>query len=144
MLVNGATIKWAKGTGTEKPGEGSYKEIHDPTNFPDFGGSPSKIDHSAITDTVKHYELGQQDPGDVEFAFRMGNADNISDFETAKEYEAAGDTVWFLVTLFNGMTVEFCGTVSASLKTSGGADTPVDWGLAIGLGSDYEFGYPKG
>ena len=130
MLVNGAKL----GYGTEA---GSYTDLVGCVELPDIGGDANKVDHSAVDDEYKQYELGQKDAGDLVFKFRYRSKAEKAQYKTMREKEAAGDDLFFCLTLFDGLKVEFSGTVSTKLLTAGGPDTPVNWQLTIGLSSDF-------
>lgn len=130
MLVNGAKL----GYGTER---GSYTNLVGCVELPDIGGDSNKVDHSAVDDEYKQYELGQKDAGDLIFKFRYRSKAEKTQYKTMRDKEAAGDNLFFCLTLFDGLKVEFSGTVSTKLLTAGGPDTPVNWQLTIGLSSDF-------
>lgn len=130
MLVNGAKL----GYGTER---GSYTNLVGCVELPDIGGDSNKVDHSAVDDEYKQYELGQKDAGDLIFKFRYRSQKEKAQYKTMRDKEAAGDDLFFCLTLFDGLKVEFSGTVSTKLLTAGGPDTPVNWQLTIGLSSDF-------
>lgn len=135
MLVNGAKL----GYGTAK---GTYTDMVGIVELPDVGGDPNKVDHSAIDDEYKQYELGQKDAGDIVFKFRYRSDAEAAQYKTMREKEAAGDNLFFCLTLKNGLKVEFSGSVSTKLLTAGGPDTPVNWQLTIGLSSDFDISDP--
>ena len=130
MLVNGAKL----GYGTE---QGSYTNLVGCVELPDIGGDANKVDHSAVDDEYKQYELGQEDGGDLIFKFPYRTKAEKAQYKTMREKEAAGEDLFFCLTLFDGLKVEFSGTVSTKLLTAGGPDTPVNWQLTIGLSSDF-------
>lgn len=131
MLVNGAKL----GYGTEK---GSYTDLVGLKQLPDIGGDPNKVDNSAVDDEYKQYELGQKDAGDLVFRFRYRSAEEKAQYKTMRDKETTGESLFFCLTLSDGLKVEFTGSVSTKLLTAGGPDTPVDWQLTIGLSSDFE------
>lgn len=131
MLVNGAKLSYSD---TES---GTYTDMTGIKEMPDFGGDPNKVDNSAVDDEYKQYELGQKDAGDVQFRFRYRSTAEKAQYTAMRAKEAAGSTVYFKATLFDGLTVSFAGTVATKLLSAGGPDTPVDWQLSIGLASDF-------
>lgn len=131
MLVNGAKLSYKT---TES---GTYTDLVGMTECPDVGGDPNKVDHSAVDDEYKQYELGQKDPGDIIFKFRYRSDAEKAQYTAVRALEAAGTSCFWKFTLFDGMTVEFEGTVATKLLTAGGPDTPVDWQASIGLASDF-------
>lgn len=132
MLVNGAKLAYGSAKGT-------YTDMVGIVELPDVGGDPNKVDHSAVDDEYKQYELGQKDAGDIVFKFRYRSDAEKKQYKTMREKEAAGDDLFFCLTLFDGFKVEFTGSVSTKLLTAGGPDTPVDWQLSIGLSSDFTY-----
>ena len=133
MLVNGAKLSYKTSS------SGSYTDMVGMTEMPDIGGEANKVEHSAIDDEYKQYEVGQKDAGDLDFKFRYRSAAEKAQFSTMRTQEAAGTILYFKVTLFDGMTVEFQGSVATKLLTAGGPDTPVDWQLRVGLASDFSY-----
>lgn len=131
MLVNGAKLKY-RTTAT-----GEYTEMVGAKEFPDFGGDPNKVDNSAIDDEYKQYEVGQKDAGDIQFRFRYRSTAEKAQYTAMRALETAGTNVYWCAELADGLTVEFEGTCATRLLTAGGPDTPVDWQLTIGLGSDF-------
>ena len=133
MLVNGAKLSYKTSS------SGSYTDMVGIVEMPDIGGDPNKVDHSALDDEYKQYEVGQKDPGELAFKFRYRSAAEKTQFSTMRTQEASGTILYFKVTLFDGMTVEFQGSVATKLLTAGGPDTPVNWQLTIGLASDFSY-----
>ena len=88
MLVNGAKL----GYGTE---EGSYTNLVGCVELPDIGGDANKVDHSAVDDEYKQYELGQKDAGDLVFKFRYRSKAEKDQYKTMREKEAAGEDLYF-------------------------------------------------
>lgn len=131
MLINGAKLSYKTSS------SGSYTDLVGAKEFPDFGGDSNKVENSAVDDEYKQYELGQKDAGDIVFKFRYRSAAEKAQYSAFRTLEAAGNPVYFKATLFDGLTVEFLGSVATKLLTAGGPDTPVDWQLSIGLGSDF-------
>ena len=76
MLVNGAKL----GYGTE---QGSYTNLVGCVELPDIGGDANKVDHSAVDDEYKQYELGQKDAGDLIFKFRYRSKAEKAQYKTA-------------------------------------------------------------
>ena len=133
MLINGAKLSYKTGSGS------SYTDLVGCKEFPDLGGDPNKVDNSAVDDEYKQYEVGQKDAGDIVFRFRYRTAAEKAQYTAMRALETAGTDVNWKVTLFDGATMTFNGSVATRLMTGGGPDTPVDWQLTIGLSSDFDF-----
>ena len=133
MLINGAKLSYKTGSGS------SYTDMVGCKEFPDLGGDPNKVDNSAVDDEYKTYENGQKDAGDIQFRFRYRTAAEKAQYTAIRALETAGTDVNWKVTLFDGATMAFNGSVATRLMTGGGPDTPVDWQLTIGLSSDFDF-----
>jgi len=133
MLVNGAKLKY------RTTSSGEYTAMVGCKEMPDFGGDPNKVDNSAIDDEYKQYEVGQKDAGDIQFRFRYRSAAEKAQYTAMRALETAGTNVYWCAELADGATMEFEGTCATRLLTAGGPDTPVDWQLTIGLGSDFNF-----
>ena len=101
--------------------------------------APTRSSEPLLNEMDKQYEVGQKDAGDIQFRFRYRTAAEKAQYTAMRALETAGTDVNWKVTLFDGATMTFNGSVATRLMTGGGPDTPVDWQLTIGLSSDFDF-----
>ena len=68
MLANGITLSCKRSTDQEFAVLAGLKEV------PELGNEPEKVENTGLSDTVKQYEFGIGDPGDLEYKFKFNNA----------------------------------------------------------------------
>lgn len=128
MLANGITLSCKRSTDQEFAVLEGLKEV------PELGNEPEKVENTGLSDTVKQYEFGVGDPGDLEYKFKFNNAAN-SAYRKMKAAEASKEIVSFKETLPDGTIFAFDAQVAT--KVSGGAVNGVmEFTLKIALQSD--------
>lgn len=127
MLANGATlqIELTSGTYTNLPG---LKEI------PELGMDPEKVDNTVLTDTLKQYEMGIGDSGDIEYVFKLDNSTNTTAWRVLWPKSGDGKTYGFKETLKDGTVTSFDGQFSVK-RGGGGVNDPLEFTLSIALQS---------
>ena len=127
MLANGAKLSYDKTnkgtTFTDLPG---LKKI------PDMG---IEKENSSLDDTVKVYEFGIGDPGDLEYTFKYDNSKATSSYRLMRELEKTGATAMFKETLKDGTTTTFSGQVTVK-RAGGGVNDAIEFTVAIALQSE--------
>ena len=68
MLANGATLQYK-----EHGAAGNYTDLPGLKEIPEIGADPEKVENTVLTDTVKKYEIGIGDPGDMTYKFKYVN-----------------------------------------------------------------------
>lgn len=127
MLANGITLSCKRSTDQEFAVLEGLKEV------PELGNEPEKVENTGLSDTVKQYEFGVGDPGDLEYKFKFNNAAN-SAYRKMKAAEASKEIVSFKETLPDGTIFAFDAQVAT--KVSGGAVNGVmEFTLKIALQS---------
>lgn len=127
MLANGITLSCKRSTDQEFAVLEGLKEV------PELGNEPEKVENTGLSDTVKQYEFGVGDPGDLEYKFKFNNATN-SAYRKMKAAEASKEIVSFKETLPDGTIFAFDAQVAT--KVSGGAVNGVmEFTLKIALQS---------
>ena len=124
MLANGITLAY-KGTGS------SYTVIEGLQEVPDIGVETEKVEKTCLSDTVKQYEKGIGDAGDMEFKFKYTNAV----WKLLRGFEAATKPTSFKVTYPDGCSVSFDAEVSNKLG-GGGVNDPIAITVAMALQSN--------
>ena len=112
MLANGITLSCKRSTDQEFAVLEGLKEV------PELGNEPEKVENTGLSDTVKQYEFGIGDPGDLEYKFKFNNAAD-SAYRKMKAAEASKEIVSFKETLPDGTIFAFDAQVAT--KVSGGA-----------------------
>lgn len=127
MLANGATLGYkASSSGT------SYTDLPGLKQIPDMGVDPEKVENTCLTDSVKQYELGIGDAGDIEYVFKYDNSSATAPYRVLRTFEESKATVYFKEEDSDGTTFEFGGQVSVK-RNGGGVNDPVEFTLAIAL-----------
>ena len=67
---------------------GTFTDIPFLMEVPEFGGTPEKIDVTALGDTVKSYVNGIKDYGDLVFKFLFDNSSGTANYRVLKGFEA--------------------------------------------------------
>ena len=128
MLANGITLSCKRSTDQD------FAELEGLKEVPELGNEPEKVENTGLSDTVKQYEFGIGDPGDLEYKFKFNNAAD-SAYRKMKAAEASKEIVSFKETLPDGTVFAFDGQVAT--KVSGGAVNGVmEFTLKIALQSD--------
>ena len=124
MLANGITLSY-KGTGS------SYVEIKGLQEVPDIGVETEKVENTCLSDTVKQYEKGIGDAGDMEFKFKYTN----DVWKLLRGFEESDKPTSFKVTYPDGCSVSFNAEVSNKLG-GGGVNDPIAITVAMALQSN--------
>lgn len=127
MLTNKATlgVKQSGNTYTDLPG---LKEI------PDLGMDPEKVENTCLTDTIKNYELGIGDPGDMAFRFKLKNDAVTDSYRILRTLEEAGSVNEYQLKLADGTTYTFSAQVALKVN-GGGVNTAMDFTVSPALQS---------
>lgn len=130
MLANGATLAYREITTPES----SWIDLPGLKEIPDLGADPEKVENTVLTDSLKKYEMGIGDPGDMEYKFKYDNSAD-SAYRLMRPFEASRTVLQFKETTFDGTTTEFEGTVSCK-RNGGGVNAAIEFTLGIALASD--------
>ena len=134
MLANGAKLGY---TTSYSSGSMSYTNIPGLKEIPEMGVDPEKVENTVLTDSVKKYEQGIGDPGDMAYVFKwdMGTGGNKAAYTALQSAQAAGTTVYFKEELKDGTTSTFSGQVAIK-RSGGGVNGVMEWTLSVALLSD--------
>lgn len=135
MLANGIKLSY------KKSGEGEFILLTGLKEVPELGTEPEKVENTCLSDTVKQYEFGIGDPGDLEYKFKYENKSATSPYRVMRNAEAAKEVLTFKEELPDGTTVTFDAMVSVKLG-SGAVNGVLDFTLKMALQSDMEFTDP--
>lgn len=128
MLANGATL------GMKKKGETAYTNLPGLKELPDVGVDPEKVDNTCLTDSIKQYENGIGDAGDMTYKFKFDNGSDTSSYRLLRAVEATGETVSFQEKLKDGTVTEFDAQVAVK-RTAAGVNAALEFDLSLSLQS---------
>ena len=126
MLANAIKLSY------KTSGSGStYTDIPGLQEVPEIGVDPEKVENTCLSDTVKQYEKGIGDAGDMEFKFKYTNAV----WKILRGFEGASKPTSFKVTYPDGCAVTFDAEVSNKLG-GGGVNDPIAITTSMALQSN--------
>lgn len=129
MLANGITLAM------KKSGESEYVVLPGLKEVPELGADPEKVDNTTLGDSVKIYELGIGDAGDLAYKFKWENKTADSTYRKLRAVADTKETVSFKETFPDGTAFTF--DAQCSLKVGGGGvNAAMEYTLNLGLQSD--------
>lgn len=129
MLANGITLAM------KKSGESEYEILPGLKEVPELGADPEKVDNTTLGDSVKIYELGIGDAGDLAYKFKWENKTADSTYRKLRAVADTKETVSFKETFPDGTAFTF--DAQCSLKVGGGGvNAAMEYTLNLGLQSD--------
>lgn len=138
MLANGATLG-VKTTASAS----TYINLPGLKEIPEIGVDPEKVENTTLTDTLKQYEMGIGDPGDMQYVFKYVNSAATDSWRILKAIEDSGDLAYFEETLKDGTKTTYAGYVALK-RGGGGVNGVLDFTLAIALASAISVTDPTG
>lgn len=135
MLANGATL------GMKKTGEEDYTDLPGLKELPDMGVDPEKVENTCLTDSIKQYENGIGDAGDMAYKFKYDNTKAESPYRLLRAVEESGETVSFREKLKDGTTTEFDAQVAIK-RNGGGVNGVIEFTLNLSLQSELKITDP--
>ncbi len=139
MLANGATLEY-KEKGAE---QATYTKLQGLKEIPEMGSDPEKVENTTLDDTLKQYEMGIGDAGDMTYKFKYDNMAADSPYRLMRKAQEDGKVLTFKETLKDGTTTEFDGQVSVK-RTGGGVNGVIEFNLNIALQSNLTITDPEG
>lgn len=134
MLANGITLGY-------KTSGGSYTNLEGLKEVPELGEEPEKVDNTCLSDTVKQYEYGIGDAGDLSYKFKYVNDSDTSSFRVLRKLAADKTVTDFEQTYPDGTKVNF--RAQCSVKLGGGSvNSAMEFTLNLALQSGLEFTDP--
>lgn len=132
MLANGIKLGYK-----ETSSASTYTFLKDLKEVPELGADPEKVDNTTLDDTIKQYEFGIGDAGDMAYKFRYANDSENDSYRVLRKLEATGKAVPFEQLMPDGTKFHFDAFVS--IKTGGGAvNAAIEFTLNLGLQSNIE------
>nr|DAS29469.1 MAG TPA: tail tube protein [Caudoviricetes sp.] len=127
MLANGITLSCKRST------ESNYSILAGLKEVPELGNEPEKVENTGLSDTVKQYEFGIGDPGDLEYKFKFSNTVD-SPYRKMKAAEASKEICSFKETLPDGTSFSYDAQVSVKVS-SGAVNGVMEFTLKMALQS---------
>ena len=84
MLANGITL------GYSTSGKTSFTNLTGLKEVPEIGVDPEKVDNTTLADSVKQYELGIGDAGELEYKFAFSNTKETDSYRVLRKLQEAG------------------------------------------------------
>ena len=128
MLANGITL------GFKTSGGSTYTVLADLKEVPEFGAAPEKVEVTTLSDTVKKYEFGIGDYGDLEYTFKYSNTPT-SPYRVLRGHAENKEPVMFEQTYPDGTKFQFEALVNIKLG-GGGVNAAIDFKAQLALQSD--------
>ncbi len=113
MLANGATLSY------KKTGESGYTKLVGLKELPDMGTDPEKVENTCLEDTLKQYEMGIGDAGEMEYKFKYENGGATSSYRVLREMQESEEVVSFKEELKDGTTTTFDAQVAVKRSGAG-------------------------
>lgn len=137
MLANGITLGMSNQQGS------GYEVLKGLKEVPELGIEPEKVENTTLADTVKQYELGIGDAGELEYKFKYENNKSTDSYRVLRKLADTKDVRHFEQSYPDGTKVQFSGQVSVKLG-GGGVNGVIEFTLKVGLQSDLNFIDPVG
>ena len=131
MLANGATLK------VKKKDDSDYVDLPGLKELPDIGVDPEKVENTCLTDSIKQYENGIGDAGDMAYVFKYDNSSATSSYRILREIEESGETASFQETLKDGTVTTFDAQVAVK-RNGAGVNGAMDFTASLSLQSAIE------
>ena len=131
MLANGARLYYKRKSGTPS----AYTELAGLKELPEIGVDPEKVENTCLTDSVKQYENGIGDPGDMTYKFKYQNKSASDSFRVLRFLELHNETASFKETMADGTTIEFDAQVATKIS-GGGVNAAMEFDAAMSLQSN--------
>lgn len=128
MLANGIKL------GYKKSGGATFTDLTGLKEVPEMGDEPEKIENTCLSDTVKQYEYGIGDPGDLEFKFKYENKTATSPYRVLRKAADSKEVLSFQETFPDGTKFEWNAQVSVKLG-SGAVNGVLDFTVKMALQS---------
>lgn len=129
MLANGIKLSYK-----EKGATGSFTELKGLKEVPEMGIDPEKVDNTTLADTVKQYENGIGDAGDLAFKFKYENKSATSPYRVLRLAQEQNEVLSFEETFPDG--TKFTWDAQPSVKLGGGGvNAAIEFTLNMALQS---------
>lgn len=131
MLANGIKLAFSET-------KGNYQNLVGLKEVPEFGIEPEKVENTTLADTVKKYEFGIGDAGELEYKFSYKNDNETAPYRVLRKAADNKKKLFFEQAYPDGTKVNFEGQVSVKLG-GGGVNAVIEFTLKIALQSELTF-----
>lgn len=128
MLANGITLSY-------KESDSTYTKLAGLKEVPELGDEPEKVENTCLDDSVKQYEYGIGDPGDLEFKFKYENSSATSPYRVLRKAQEAKKVLDFQMAFPDGTTFTWRAQVSVKIG-SGAVNGVMEFTLKMALQSE--------
>ena len=137
MLANGTKLSY------KKSGENTYTDFTGLKEIPELGADPEKVENTVLSDTIKKYEIGIGDAGDLSYKFKYENNSASSPYRVMRACAASKEVVSFKETLPDGTVYAYDAQVSVK-RGGGGVNGVMEFTLTMYLQSEITVTDPSG
>lgn len=135
MLANGIKLKMSETKGS------GYNVLEGLKEVPELGVEPEKVENTTLADTIKQYEYGIGDAGELEYKFKYENSRAQSTYRTLRKLADSKAVRHFEQEYPDGTKVQFSAQIAVKLG-GGGVNSAIDFTLKLALQSDLAFTDP--
>ncbi|HEM3662632.1 TPA: phage tail protein [Streptococcus suis] len=135
MLANGIKLKMSETKGS------GYTVLEGLKEVPELGIDPEKVENTTLADTIKQYEFGIGDAGELEYKFKYENSKTTSSYRTLRKLADDKAVRHFEQEYPDGTKVHFSAQIAVKLG-GGGVNSAIEFTLKLALQSDLEFTDP--
>ncbi|CYW32636.1 phage tail tube protein [Streptococcus suis] len=135
MLANGIKLKMSETKGS------GYAVLEGLKEVPELGIDPEKVENTTLADTIKQYEFGIGDAGELEYKFKYENSKVTSSYRTLRKLADGKAVRHFEQEYPDGTKVHFSAQIAVKLG-GGGVNSTIEFTLKLALQSDLEFTDP--
>ncbi|HEL2010337.1 TPA: phage tail protein [Streptococcus suis] len=135
MLANGIKLKMSETKGS------GYAVLEGLKDVPELGIDPEKVENTTLADTIKQYEFGIGDAGELEYKFKYENSKVTSSYRTLRKLADGKAVRHFEQEYPDGTKVHFSAQIAVKLG-GGGVNSTIEFTLKLALQSDLEFTDP--
>ncbi len=130
MLANGIKLGYKK----KSESASTYTDLTGLKEVPEMGDEPEKVENTCLSDTVKQYEYGIGDPGDLEFKFKYENSSETSPYRVLRTAAEAKEILSFEESFPDGTKFTWDAQISVKLG-GGGVNGVMEFTLKMALQS---------
>ena len=131
MLINGTKLEY------KTKGGSSYTQVKQLMDIPEIGSTKEKVDTTPISATMKTYEFGVGDAGEIAFTIGTESEEDMVQYMTFLGLDKSNAIVEWKLTYPNGFNMTFSAMVNVVLG-GGSLNGHVTYTLNLALTSEIE------
>lgn len=135
MLANGSKLYY------KQKSANAFTELVDLKEIPEMGIEPEKVENTPLSASVKQYELGVGDAGDLEYKFKYRNDEATCPYRVLRGFEDSKEVITLKQELPDGTSFTFDAQVTTKV-TGGALNGVIEFTLKAGLQSDITIADP--